>query len=67
MGKRNFGQRFFFNGIFFIFFTFYFRLRMIDFVNVLSRAKKTGRQNHALIQQKALHCKTVVNTYHHIV
>jgi hypothetical protein len=23
--------------------------------------KKTGRQNHALTQQKMLHCKTVVN------
>jgi hypothetical protein len=32
-------------------------------------SKKTGRQNHALTQQKMLHCKTVVNiiTYHHVV
>jgi hypothetical protein len=36
---------------------------------ILSRAKKTGRQNHALTQQKMLHCKMVVNiiTYHHVV
>jgi hypothetical protein len=34
--------------------------------SVLSRAKKTGRQNQALAQWKMLHCKTVVNiiTYH---
>jgi hypothetical protein len=36
---------------------------------VLSRAKKTGRQNHALTQWKMLYCKMVLNitTYHHVV
>ncbi|CAH1365392.1 unnamed protein product [Tenebrio molitor] len=31
--------------------------------------KKTGRQNHTLMQRKMLHCRTVVNiiTYHHVV
>jgi hypothetical protein len=29
--------------------------------NLLSRAKKTGRQNHTLTQWKMLHSKTVVN------
>jgi hypothetical protein len=43
-----------------------------DTGSVLSRAKKTGRQNHALTQWKMLHCKTVLNinyikTYHHVV
>jgi hypothetical protein len=37
---------------------------------LLSRGKKTGRQNHTLTQTKMLHCKTIVNiisiTYHHI-
>jgi hypothetical protein len=42
---------------------------IIYYGNVLSRAKKIGRQNHVLTQGKMLHCKTIVNiiTYHHVV
>jgi hypothetical protein len=36
---------------------------------ILSRAKKTDRQNYAFMQRKMLLCKTIVNktTYHHVV
>jgi hypothetical protein len=55
-------------------YNFFFELTDNDGQNflagiVLLRAKKTGRQNHALTQWKMLHCNTVVNiiTYHHVV
>jgi hypothetical protein len=43
----------------------YWKIKMY----VLPRAKKTGRQNHVLTQQKMFHCKTVVTyqSYHHVV
>jgi hypothetical protein len=35
----------------------------------ISASKKKTSQNHALMEWKMLHCKTVVNiiTYHHVV